>query len=716
MNIVRVGALAPPEQNRSKWARDHLSSAVELQLAPILLPMHNVISFTAPLPPHLADYIKQAADTAKLSVTAAAAGLIEANRQRQQNNSDAPVTETPPPTLAGAERVRPILHTLLSSANEGILKGQVVFAEAATGTGKGRMIASLAAAAAARGDTVVISAPLAVTWQLLDDLAELDEATAAGCDLILGRANFVSPLALSAWAEEEGHPQMLEWIAGGGLPLSERARRATNMLGKPLRWLLDDALSLAEHLPITSVMLTADADEDCEGEQTYRSLRKKRGGASIVLCSHHMLAAHVRQVQIRKIEEEDDDNGLALPLWIDTLIVDEAHLLETAFAAINSHTLHLRPLIRGVERDIRTGRTPLLAALKAVSAHITRVASTKDGRDLRTLADEPTFTQLLQDLDTAIAGAKLPKAQDNSPIKVQLAVARTGIRAALSGSMTLRFEVSPVRKYPQVIIGRANLSKALEHLWDHVAGAALISATLYSDDNSAKLIRWKLAVPPSRALYLPAVHPAWVSKAVQLSSTRVSVTPDDSDEWLDELAATVTGITDDAAGGTLILCTSHHNAQGLAQRLESHLQDRLVLQTATVSASTCASQFRSLHGSGKRPVWIGLGAAWTGINLSDDDQPAENDWMLSDLVITRLPIGINRSLTHERRVAVAGFSIVAQEAAWQLRQGLGRLVRREGVPRRKLWVLDARVDDKTPWVTPFRRILSRYKNFEIPPE
>lgn len=710
MIIARIGAITPPEKGRSRWARDNLSSAIEKQLAPTVLPPQQIVSFTATLPPHLIDQLKSISHTSGLSLAGTAAGLIEANIAllASEGNTDEEQPAAPPP-LVGAERVRPILHGLLVKANEGIEQGKIAFAEAATGTGKGRMIASLAASAAARGDSVVVSAPLAVTWQLLDDLAELEQAVTAGFDLILGRANFVSPQALAAWADDENHTDMLAWIAGGGKPLTDRARKAETLLGKPLRWLLDDALSIDSELPITSIMLTPDAGEDCEGEQVYQALRNNKGAAAIVLCSHHLLASHIRQAQMMGLTDEDEDHpALPLPLTIDTLIVDEAHLLESAFAAINSHTLHLRPLIRSVEREIRTGRTALLASLNDLAAFVSTKASEKARSNHHTLASMDGLADILKALDSAIQKAKLTKTQQAEPIKVQLEVARSGIRAALSGSMTLKCEVSPVRKYPQLIVGRASLDKVMAFLWDRVAGAALISATLYSDDNSAKLARWKLGVPPARALYLPAVHPAWVAKSVRLRDVRVAIAPDDSEAWLDELAEKVMVVADGARGGVLVLCTSHLNTQGLAQRLKDHLGNRLIAQTPGVAANRCISEFKANYHNGIMPVWIGLGAAWTGINLSDDAKPAEDDYMLTDLVIARLPLGVNRSLTHERRTSIAGFSIVAQEAAWHLRQGLGRLVRREGVPQRNLWVLDNRVDDKAPWLTPFKRILKRY--------
>src|SRR5690606_19256053 len=199
MKVVRIGALAPPDSGRSKWAREHLGRAIEKQLVPAIIPGHKVVSFTATLPPHLADQIKAVSEASKLSPVATAAGLIEASIGLDIDEVIDKAEPIVAPSIVGAERVRPILHKLLASTCEGLEQGKIVFAEAATGTGKGRMIAALAANAASKGDSVVVSAPLAVTWQLMADLSELEEAKSFGFDLILGRANFVSPEALKAW-------------------------------------------------------------------------------------------------------------------------------------------------------------------------------------------------------------------------------------------------------------------------------------------------------------------------------------------------------------------------------------------------------------------------------------------------------------------------------------------------------------------------------------
>lgn len=714
MNIVRVGALDVPEEMKSQWAREHLGSAIEKQLSPIPLPSHKVKSFTVPLPAHIAEHIKRISESAGVSFTVAAAGLIEANIKHLEkaDTENVPGADEPslPANIIGADRVRPLLHPLLCGAAEGIEKGEIVFAEAATGTGKGRMIASLAATRAAQGDSVVISAPLAVTWQLLDDLEEIQEARTAGFSLVLGRANFVSPEALQEWANEEDHKEILAWIKGGGRPLSPRAVKASSLVGSPLCWLLEDALSLAEDLPVTSVMLSADAEEDCKANKVYRALRNMRSEKGIVLCSHHMLAAHVWQAQLRKLEHGEDDLSSPLPLVIDTLIVDEAHLLETAFASIYSHSLRLRPLVKRVKNEVSIGRKALLQALDDLSAYIEERVTMPKGTEMQFLSEANGIQPVLQNLEVALRGAKIDKKKKKaSSLKIQLNQTLDAVQAALTGTMALRFEVSPIKKYPRLIVGRANLEKAILWLWDQVVGAALVSATLYSDGVNAKLARWKLAIPTERANYLPSIHPEWVTSSVTLHSDRIDLEPGKSVEWTETLAERSLEIIENAKGGTLILCTSYRDAEDLALRLEPHLGVRLLTQSATVSATTCANQFRALHQKRIKPVWVGVGAAWTGVNLSDQDVPAEKDYLLTDLVITRLPMGCNRSLTHERREKIAGFAIAVQEAAWMMRQGIGRLVRREGLTDRHLWVLDNRIDEPKNWVSAFRRILKPYE-------
>lgn len=710
MDIVRISALSPPEKDKSKWARNLLIDALDRGLTAKLVPAHSLKSFTVTLPTHIAQQLREQAELQAGSVTTPvyAAGLIEAAKESALSASaddEGDASQAKPSAIVGIDRVRPLLHGLLSNAVEQSDNGKIVFAEAATGTGKGRMIASIAAHAAQQGRSVVVSAPLAVTWQLIEQLGELKKETPFTMSLALGRPNFVSPEAVRVWAQANDHAALLSWVDSGGKALSDRAVMVSKFIGRELRWLLEDALSLADDLPVSIVGLADDGDPDeCEGESIYRSLRKlDEAPANIYLCSHFMLAAHARQMQMRQHTEGDTTSGYSLPAHIDTLIVDEAHQLEGAFAAIYSHALHLRTLERAIQNDVKRGRKPLLDALSVLGGYIQ-----KTGKKTARLEDMDGLAPILQSLLLAADGVQSKTLPAHT--RAMLNVVRNGIRAALSGYMTLSTDVSAVRRYPQITIGRASLEKAMLQLWDNTAGAVLVSATLYGDNNDAKLVRWKLGVPVERTCFLPPVHPSWTFDAVTLHDKRVTCKPDDSSQWADEAANVINEIALNAAGGTLILCTSFLNADQLALRLKGALGDRLITQSSSMSASMCAMRYKTLYQQGIKPVWIGLGSAWTGIDLSDESVEPENDHMLTDLIVTRLPFGANRTIMHERRVRIAGFSVVIQEASWHLRQGIGRLVRRKGAVFKNLWVLDSRLDGDEIWVKRLNKTLvQRYK-------
>lgn len=713
MEVVRVGAVNPPAGNRSQWARDQLCRALDLDLAPLPVPIHEVESFTATMSPALSLQLRDLALKRDLTVPRLTAGLFKALEQHLQASPGAQAEPTAHDSLIiGQEHVRDVLHPLLEKSAAGMEAGKIVFAEAATGTGKGRMIASLAANAAAKGDTVVISAPLAVTWQLVEALSAIPEACSAGITMSLGRPNFVSPERVSDWAADNGREKLLEWVQSGGKPLTSRTIEASAVIDHELCWMLEDALALAEDMPVDALMLSSEDTDDCPAQQLYRAMRGNHTEAGIVLCSHFMLANHVRLMRLRGLiesEEEEEAASLSLPQTIDTLIVDEAHLLEQAFASIFSQTLRVRPLLRAVEGHAAKGRKVALAALNAVEDAIGRAVrqSEKASRVGCQLADVPEVEASLRTALTALEGISL-KVMDSGP-KVVIRSAIRAMKDALSGRTRLSMELTPIRYYPMLVSGRANLGWALESLWNSCVGATLVSATLYSSDDNPMLTRWKLEVPPVRALYLPSVHPEWTTTPVTYMRAKNTIAPDDTPQWADETSELVLQAAEQAAGGTLVLCTSYLNADQLRERLQDRLGERLVIQSRSASASMCVSQYKALYRSGMRPVWVGLGAAWTGIDLSDEQVEAADDAMLSDLVITRLPVGLNRSLTHERRHAIAGFKITSLEGAWALRQGLGRLVRRPGVQGKNLWVLDARLSSKEPWVAPYNKLLSRYR-------
>ena len=127
------------------------------------------------------------------------------------------------------------------------------------------------------------------------------------------------------------------------------------------------------------------------------------------------------------------------------------------------------------------------------------------------------------------------------------------------------------------------------------------------------------------------------------------------------------------------------------------------------SAAVCAGLFRER--AALRPLWLGVGAAWTGIDLSDTRVSAQDDVLLTDLVIPRLPYGCNRSLSHARRRKIVPVS-EQREMLMMLRQGLGRLVRREGVQDRRIWIGDRRLLRDSGAYRTIRRVFEGYRSDE----
>lgn len=88
----------------------------------------------------------------------------------------------------------------------------------------------------------------------------------------------------------------------------------------------------------------------------------------------------------------------------------------------------------------------------------------------------------------------------------------------------------------------------------------------------------------------------------------------------------------------------------------------------------------------KNPIWIATGRAWTGLNLCSD-----NKKLLTDLIITNIPLQSGSSASHIYRLKKFGWINIAPfEAATALTQGVGRLKREDDATQRHLWLLDNR--------------------------
>jgi CRISPR type IV-associated DEAD/DEAH-box helicase Csf4 len=198
-------------------------------------------------------------------------------------------------------------------------------------------------------------------------------------------------------------------------------------------------------------------------------------------------------------------------------------------------------------------------------------------------------------------------------------------------------------------------------------------------------------------------------------------------QWHQDLAEEVHKIWDSAAGGVLVLCTSYATVGALHALLssDSPLSSGLVKAVSRVSVGSQAKEFLTHSRDGRKPLWLAVGSAWTGVDIGGhspweqlfgEPLKPELDNVLTDLVIPRLPYGTNQSLSHLWRVRNnPNVPWDLLDASLRFKQALGRLVRREGLPaNRRIHVLDARMGDpvQKPRLVPFLKSLTKYRLHE----
>lgn len=443
---------------------------------------------------------------------------------------------------------------------------------------------------------------------------------------------------------------------------------------------------------------------------------------------------------------------------IGLLLVDEAHLLEENFArafatgaSIASMMRSLKQLREAYPKQILVREIQDIADAWDI---LKRVGSTNVGDSIISSKD-PAAEGAVTKIRTALKSILARKFSDANPAYRLLPSLRQTSRAlnlAASSNgdrsgMTTRISWSPSEHWPSLEIGRYDISRELDFLWSLMVHdrAVLASATLYDDVTNSGIegTRRTLAVRSSTIRTLPPVRPSWTTEPVTLFIPRHVVVTDKNRETVDFYRPSARYATGDALqewtarwrqqvagyiatayaasdGGALVLLTSHQERGAIALLLGEQIPPDCLIQQRPGSGIDGSKQLylRTLE-AGRKPLLIAVGGAWTGLDLSGDSLsaltglqvPANQDTVLTDLIIPNAPLGANRSLTHQYRREFNGAADVSA-AAIMMRQGIGRLVRREGLPRRsrRLHFLDARMHDPrwAAYFTPIKRILSTY--------
>jgi len=615
------------------------------------------------------------------------------------------------------------LAAIIDSA---IQRNGLALVEAATGTGKGLVLAATAAAAATSGYRVAVAAPShQINAQTLAHL-ERDLGACERAVTVYGRAQFYSPSAVFEWLDQEGGHENAEAIRQH-VEADLRAFKSGARRGVFLREGLEQAAPL---FPSEEVALRAGSDD--EASQVYEQQFERARASRIVLMSHTMLALDLQSRRYKAFRDDPTLKGALVETegasiaamavegqlgLFDAVIVDEAHLLETNIANALSEVVP-------VHKTLRLLQSWAPSALAKEAGRVYRALGELDDEDSAIQLAEPGSTSsnsAAGELLKALSGV-LSKAAKARTIPVEVKAVFSDYNQALKRAVDLRgasarIEFSPSFRYPQVHVGPKSVARLLALLWHGARFGVAASATLYVRDmnglTSGRFMANRLRMSPDRLVMHTPMQPKWVTRPVVLHRTPLvagtrkahawapGAYPEDREEdYFAALGDAVAAITEGAKGGTLVLCTSYQAVRAFAQRTPPA---RTICAERGKPLASLLARFRQASAEGKRPVWLATGAAWTGMNIYADGEspPVERDWLLTDLVIPRLPFFATGTSTDQTRRSSmpSGLEYADRiiETSFRLQQGIGRLVRRRGLPdqSRHLWILDPRATDSS---------------------
>jgi ATP-dependent DNA helicase DinG len=588
--------------------------------------------------------------------------------------------------------------------------GRIGLLEGSTGIGKTRLIIAAACRAIEEGKTnAFIAVP--TVQNALHFLAEWGLATSAPApSLVLGRRQFVDDCILRKHVAA-GKPDevdeglwgnLVAWVQSGGRgPL---ATALTDYVGHHYAWLAEDFDALVPGISSDEFLLSPADGPDAESSEAHSIYQRGRTSAlddKIVILTHAMLCTGVMQLQYKRPPILPD---------IDALFVDEAHLLEGAMASMASRDISfsvLRALLRELQLD------DALATCQAIIRDTYQMFGRRsDVARIYSSTDTPLepqwdrFRDQCRKLHADLVKKSSRKRKSISPEnKAALDDYADILRSIIEDKESLWLHFSPQYHLPSLMIGPASVGTHMKRLWDLCGSAALVSATLYLPyikGPSAQFTAYKLWIPTERISYFePVIAPHILGTPIlhRVAEGDPDFTYPSSKEenlesligqWRENIACLLLHtILPQAKGGSLVLCRSYADLNALRDFMVMTLGERLIAQNPRKSWLDLQAQFRELHRAGKRPVFLGAGKAWTGLEFVDHEVPPEQDFLLTDLIITRLPYNSNRTPCAEfRRLRSPASDLY--ETAFILKQGLGRLIRREGVTDRNIWYLDAR--------------------------
>ena len=733
--FIDLPANALPAQNPSDAYRTLIAIAFAQALKPKFIDISGLIRKSVFIPPLLDIRVQKLADSEMRSYQDVFAALCCASLDvlMASRVSMAHVSQNVEVPFAA----RPGQDTYYKSISGSISKSRICLAEASTGIGKSRAIVAAALTASlGKKKPVVVAAPtLAILggslWKELEYLQQHGLGAQCRARFYPGASEFVDRDRLTNYFEDAkilGEPidaAVKEWLDNKCPVLHETPlTRAMEKSGHKLHYMMSDLRELATELDPSDFAYKRSEIGNEPIIAILEAVRMDAVDADIIFCTHAMLA-------MGKISAWE---------WFpkpSVLFIDEAHLFEGIVSSTTSSNLSLFSFRHSVrmlcqEQSLGSGsvaaklETSLLDLIESCKSIDKGGESTSiDGKSIRD--SNSTFVGMLRKTSELLNSktlATLPRIKD----------ARACLQVALDAIASVpnaycRVTYSPDRRFPSLLVGKRNIGGLLGSIWsDAEGGAVLASATLSVPDEFGNskfdYIAGLLALPISSldtpnpvvaswVTSIPAIHAPTNPDLITRPHKSIR-TQDIEADWLEHLSEQVVCVSELAKGGTLVLMTSYAQIEAMAQIMGAiGLENRLIVQNADEKFQACERRFRSAYAMGLRPILLGLGVAWTGVDLTDKSVPEKDDFLLTELVIGCLPIGLNRSSTMAARIESKGVNPIVKEALMTLLQGFGRLVRSENATEKNIWIMDGRLWTQWPGMQSLqksaRRIMERYQ-------
>jgi ATP-dependent DNA helicase DinG len=578
----------------------------------------------------------------------------------------------------------------LSAAVERTLKdGGTLLAEAGTGTGK--TLAYLLPAVRLGRRVVVSTGTKNLQEQLIiKDIPLLARALGRGLNVAVmkGRGNYLCKLRFASFGKAGTFARFEE------IPLFRAveewsASTTTGDRGEIAD--LPDSVGFWREISA--------ATENCIGQSCpdfescfVTTMRQRALEADLVIVNHHLLCAD--------LAVKDSSYGEVIPSY-DTLVIDEAHLLEdvaTQYFGVQTSSHRIEDLCRDVERELKAAQIDsrdVFSELDQVRyrserlfAHLSRGA----GRRLvagwmssRVAEEAEALLSRLEGLRTAVlAIPERSEALGGLSERAQALASELGFVLKAEGESHVYF----IEVRGKGIFLKAtpiDVSSMLrELLFDRVTSAVLTSATL-AVDGAFSYIRARLGIDQAEELLL--------SSPFDYSSQAVLYVPRNmpdprSPSFVERAAEQVKELVRRSQGRAFVLFTSYANMNAVAERIAGEIPFPIFVQGESPKA-VLLETFKRTPGA----VLLATSSFWQGVDVVGDQ--------LSCVVIDKLPFAspsdpvVAARIDRLKSLGESPFAdYQVPVAILALKQGLGRLIRSQA-DRGVLAVLDSRLVERS---------------------